>query len=232
MRILITRPAHDAARTAERLKARGHEGVIDALITIEPLPFEPVSGAFDAVAVTSANALRAMGPKLPAALRSLPLFAVGAQSAEAAREAGFGKVSVGKGDVLALAKTVADELPSGARVLYLAGSERAHDLAEMLTHEEIKTETRIAYRAVPATRLHENTCALLRSGGIDAVLHYSPRSAEIFLALVTKAGLVSGARGIRHLCLSDAVAAPLARAGFEVRAAARPEEDALFALLD
>jgi uroporphyrinogen-III synthase len=63
------------------------------------------------------------------------------------------------------------------------------------------------------------------------MLHYSLRSAETFLALVHAAKLAGAAAGIRHLCLSQQVAAPLLAAGFNVEIAARPNEDALFALL-
>jgi uroporphyrinogen-III synthase len=62
-------------------------------------------------------------------------------------------------------------------------------------------------------------------------LHYSRRSAETFLALVRKGSNGGAAGGILHICLSDAVAAPLLHAGFEVKVAAHPNEDALFALL-
>ncbi len=72
----------------------------------------------------------------------------------------------------------------------------------------------------------------LRARELDAVLHFSPRSAEMFVALARKARLESALRSIRHLCLSAAVAAVLSEAGARAEIAPRPEEAALLALLD
>jgi uroporphyrinogen-III synthase len=76
------------------------------------------SGNWTAVIVTSANALRATDGKL-GALRSLPLYAVGARTAEAARAAGFKTVHVADGDARARAA-----LSRCARRRAVAGSPR------------------------------------------------------------------------------------------------------------
>jgi uroporphyrinogen-III synthase len=73
----------------------------------------------------------------------------------------------------------------------------------------------------------------LAGGDLDAVLHYSRRSAETALTLVTAAGLHADFAVLRHLCLSDDVAEGLsALSGATVKVADRPDEDALLALLD
>jgi uroporphyrinogen-III synthase len=63
------------------------------------------------------------------------------------------------------------------------------------------------------------------------VLHFSPRSAEIFVTLARKERLESAFTALRHLCLSDATAAALPP-GARTEVAPRPEEEALLALLD
>jgi uroporphyrinogen-III synthase len=69
-------------------------------------------------------------------------------------------------------------------------------------------------------------------GMIDAVLQFSRRSAENFLAGAKSAGLVAQALTPRHLCLSEQVAEPLKAAGARnVAAARRPDETALLELL-
>ncbi len=231
MRVLVTRPEADARRTAERLKLLKHEALIDSVLVIESVPFDTGKERFDAVAITSANAMRAVGSKALAPFFLLPVFVVGAHSGDAAREAGFRQVVVCDGDALALAKTLSDRLSAGARVLYLAGEDRAHDLAALVKAAGIEVETKIVYRAVPTARLQETTINLIRKGEIVAILHYSARSAGVFLDLIRKENLADAASKIRHLCLSDAVASPPRQAGFDVKIAARPDEDALFALL-
>ncbi len=94
MAVLVTRPHPDDETTAEALRARG-VGVLRApMLRFEPLPFQDdTDAAYGAVIVTSANALRAIAPHLAGhRLLKLPLFAVGENTAAAARDAGFGEV--------------------------------------------------------------------------------------------------------------------------------------------
>jgi uroporphyrinogen-III synthase len=67
---------------------------------------------------------------------------------------------------------------------------------------------------------------------IDAVLHFSRRSAENYLAGAKAAGLMAQALAARQLCLSRQVAEPIAAAGAaDVAIAGRPDEASLLALL-
>src|ERR1043166_8938182 len=89
MRLLVTRPEEDAARTAQALRARGHAVLIAPLLRIEAIEAD-LSGSWTAVLMTSANAARALsGHRQAAALLRLPAFTVGDRTAEAARAAGF-----------------------------------------------------------------------------------------------------------------------------------------------
>ena len=99
MRLLLTRPVADAARSAAALRARGHDVVLAPLIRIEPVPADVGAGAngpWAAVLITSANALA--GVRV-GELTSVPLIAVGDHSAAAARAAGFADVSSASGAV-------------------------------------------------------------------------------------------------------------------------------------
>src|SRR3954447_188434 len=100
MAVLVTRPHPDDATTAEALRARGFEGLRAPMLLLEPVPFQDEPDAsYGAVIVTSTNALRAMVPHLAGSrLLKLPLFAVGENTASAAREAGFGEVTASRGD--------------------------------------------------------------------------------------------------------------------------------------
>ncbi len=232
MRILLTRPEPDAARTAAKLRAAGHEVTVDSLLTIEPVNFDPPRGDYDALAITSGSAPRVIRNIASVEkLKSLPLFAVGARTAEVAREAGFTRAENGGGDARALGETLARKLAAGSRVLYLAGERRARDLAAMAAPAKIAVETLVVYRARPAAKLQPATTEMLGARAFDAILHFSPRSAEILVALVTKAGLAPALTAPRHLCLS-AVAAAALPDHLRKEVAARPEEDALLALLD
>jgi uroporphyrinogen-III synthase len=229
MRVLVTRPRLDAARTASRLAALGHRTIIDPVIEIEALPFEVDAAGISAIAFTSSNAVR-----IAAALdhlKNIPVFAVGTRTAEVAIEAGFRNVGAGAGEVNALGELMAAELPKGARVLHLAGENLAGDLAGRLARSGIKVETRVVYRARMATRLKPETVSAFREGRIDVVLHYSERSAAAFVRLADSAGVGGDIGKTRHLCFSSAVAIPLKLFGVHPEIASAPEETALLELL-
>lgn len=228
MRIAVTRPEAEGERTAQALRARGHEVLLAPLMRVESVPAD-LSGEWSAVAITSANALMAIAqsPALPA-LQALPLFAVGRRSADAA--AGFAHIQSADGDVHDLVRLIAREHRGGA-LLYLAGQDRAADLAGNLVKHGIRAEMRVVYRAVTAP-FPAALVAALPQGSLDAVLHFSRRSAENYMSGAHAAGITEAALGVRHLCLSEQVAEPLRAAGAKrVDVAPAPNESALIGLL-
>lgn len=233
MRVLVTRPEPDAARTAAKLEALGHQVLLDPLLTFEPLTVqETPAGPFAGLAATSANAVRIAGAMVTLdRLRSVPLYAVGGATAEAARAAGFENVVAADGDAAILAQMLSEKLPASARVLHLAGEDRAQDLGGLLAEAGIAVTLLVLYRMRAAQALADSTIAALTSGSIDAVLHFSPRSAATFVAIVERQGLVNAVRPLQHFCLSQAVAAPLRAIGAGAKIAARPNEADLLALL-
>ncbi len=234
MRLLVTRPRPEAERTAAVLHAKGHTVVVAPLLRIEAVADAEISvGPWAAIVVTSANA----GPAIAAdrrfpMLRTLPVFAVGRRSAEAMREAGFSEVISADGDVGDLARLVAERLPRGALLLYLAGAERAGDLASDLAARGFGVETVVVYRATAATSFAPEEVQAI-ADGIDGVLHYSPRSAAAYVAAARAGGLVAAAVvKPAQFCLSASVAAALAQAGAaDIRIAPQPTEAALIALI-
>jgi uroporphyrinogen-III synthase len=68
---------------------------------------------------------------------------------------------------------------------------------------------------------------------IEAVLHYSRRSARAFLEAARSAGVEISALALPQCCISAAVASVLRDAGAtQVMAAATPDEEGLFAVLE
>jgi uroporphyrinogen-III synthase len=230
MRLLLTRPEPDGPRSAETLRARGHDVTFAPLMRVDSVAAD-FSGSFAAVLMTSANAARAAAqhPRF-AALSRLPALAVGDRSAKVARELGFADVVSAQGALGDLVRLAATRF-ADARVLYLAGENRAGDLAAELAKQGITVETAVIYRAVAATALPVEAAQALGSGQIDAVLHYSPRSAATLLRLAAAAGAVNTLLGLAHYCLSDEVAIPLREAGARrITIAPHPGESSLFGL--
>ncbi|MEW6255419.1 MAG: uroporphyrinogen-III synthase [Pseudomonadota bacterium] len=228
VRLLLTRPEPGAARTARRLRDAGHSVICDPMLRIQPKEEPRPSGPFDAIAFTSANGVACFRGEI----LNVPVFAVGARTAQAARAAGFTGVTACDGDAAALAARLSADLPRSARILHPAGEERAADLAAMVAPAGLEIVTWEVYRARPAEALSDQTRSALVQGGLDGALHLSPRTVGALLACVAKAGLMEPFGRLRHFCLSPAVAAVLARADVASRVAPIPEEEALLALIE
>ena len=232
MYVLVTRPEPAAERTAAALIARGHKAWKVPLMQVEPVEAD-LSGDWGGVIITSANAPAAIaGNPAREGLLAQPLLAVGQRSAEAARAAGFTEVTSAGGDVRDLLRALTTRrLDKVAPLLYLAGADRTTDLTAELAAHGIAAEMRVVYRAVPLPFPPELTAAL-EAGDVEAVLHFSKRSAENYVAGARAAGIAEEALAVRHYCLSAQVAEPLEAAGAKrVAIAPRPQEAALIELL-
>jgi uroporphyrinogen-III synthase len=224
MRVLVTRPAEDARATAEALRKRGHEPILAPLFSIRPLQAD-FGGRFDAVVATSANALRALDAHSANRLAKTPLFAVGDATAAAGRARGFHDIRSARGDADDLARLVQLALPTGGRMLRLAGRDRrdAPFMTLSPTYQFTLVET---YEAVAEDALPPDVSAMLHRGAIGAVLHFSPRAAKHFADLMEA---LPPAPDLLHVCIS---AAARDQRFTRVRVAARPTTDALLAALD
>ena len=240
MAVLVTRPNPDDETTASALRARGFEVLRAPMLRFEPVAFHDDEDArYGAVIVTSANALRGIAPHLKGSrLLKLPLFAVGEHTASAARGIGFEKIIPANGDAtalrdLVLASVKAKELKKSSTLLYLAGADLARDLAGELGERGFSVVTHTTYRMVPLSSLPRETCDAFAANQVEAVLHYSRRSARAFLEAARAAGVEISALAIPQCCISDAVASIVRDAGAtQVMVAASPHENALFEVLD
>ena len=228
MRLLLTRAAADAARTGASLRAAGHDvvvaPVIEMMATLSPWP----PGVVDGVVASSAQAFMRLGAfPMSETRRVIPLWLVGDRTATLARRVGFDGAMVVAGDatdLIALVPTA--RRPS--RWIYLAGEDRKPDLEMGLATRGIGVETLVVYRARAARDLAPVARQALEEGTIDAVLHFSRRSAALFCKLVPDPVL----RGLSHVVLSDDVAGPLRESGCTaIRVAEAPTEAALLALV-
>jgi uroporphyrinogen-III synthase len=233
VRLLLTRPEPDAQRTATALRAQGHDVFIAPLLRIVPIADASISaGPWAAILITSANAASAVAVHARRTeLLALPVFAVGRRSADAMAAAGFADVTSADGNVSELVRLVGARLRSAARLLYLAGEDRSGDLAGDLRTRGFAVETVAIYRAVAATRLPRAAAQALATG-VDGVLHFSRRSAEVFVDAARAAGVLESALQAAHYCLSAPIAEPLSQAGAaDIRVAERPNEALLLALI-
>lgn len=232
MRLLVTRPEAEAARTAAVLRAAGHEVLVQPMLAIayETPPANVATPR--AILVTSRNAVRALLRWPQAAKwRDVAVFAGGPATAEAARASGFRAVHAAGGGAAALAELIAERVPAAeGTLLYPAARERTGDLDGRLADLGYRVATIVAYRAEAARALAPAVRSALEAGELDGVLLYSRRTAETFRDLAEGAGLEPELARLRYYAMSDEVAAALP-AEAEVNVAARPEEESVLALV-
>lgn len=208
-RLIVLRPEPGATKTVERARSLGIDAVAMPLFRIEPIAWLPPDpAAFDAVLLTSANVVRHGGDDL-GQLRSLPAYAVGESTAEAARRSGMRVGQVGESGIDALLATIAP----GSRLLHLAGEDRREPAAARHAITVIPV-----YRAVPVLdRADLASCV--------AALH-SPRAGARLAELVEPAD-----RGSIAIVAISRAAAEAAGGGWQsAEAAETPNDTALLVL--
>ena len=208
--VVVLRPEPGASETFARAREQGLEAISIPLFAIEPVEWAaPDPAAFDALLLTSANAVRHGGGRLEAVC-ALPVHAVGAATAKAARDAGFTIASFGSAGVDELLDTLGPEI----RLLHLCGEDRRDP-----DNRPRKIEAVTVYRS----RAIDPAPSLERAMN-SVVLVHSPRAGARFAELADDRGSIAVA------AISDA-AAEAVGAGWEaIGTADRPSDEALLAL--
>jgi len=191
--------------------AAGRRAIALPLFVVRPLAWTaPDPADFDGVLFTSANAVRHGGKEL-ARLTGMPAFAVGENSAQAARAAGFDVKASGAGDATAI---IAQARASGhVRLLHLGGQERSIDIEGAIA----------VYASEP---MPIATADLTGLTGSVAMLH-SVRAAQRLGELLDSADM---ARDLLALVAISPVVAQAAGTGWRTVATATvPRDDAMIA---
>ncbi len=207
--LLVLRPARGAAATAKRAEALGLFPMIRSLFSVEALKWDaPDPALFDSILLTSANAVRYGGGAV-GLYRSLPAFAVGAATADAARQAGFADVIDGAGNAADTLRALGKA--GRSRPLHLSGENRTP-----YPHIPFTVTTRLVYAATPIN-------IALPTGRYAALVH-SARAASRFVALCPSPALVD------VVAISAPVAEALGTGWRSVSTAVDPTDNAMLEL--
>ena len=177
-RVLILREAAAARRTGAEIAARGHVPLILPLEAVERLDAPPPSGTFAAFAATSAHAVAPLAREFPNDPR--PLFAVGAATGSAARDAGFPDVRVADGAADGVAALAGAALAAGATILYAAGRTRTGTLETGLADAGIGCAVWEVYAIQPLQPDAATVTRALNGRPPDCVLVLSAGQAAAF----------------------------------------------------
>lgn len=230
-RVLVTRPEPGASATAARLREIGLEPIILPLTRIEPLHARPPTDAtaFDALVLTSANAVRIASGELLASVGTLPCYAVGPATAEVARAAGVNVVLASGGDARSLSADIISRFAGGARLLYLCGRVRTPALETALRDAGIEVEPLEVYDAQATEHASLSLRGRFDERPVDLALVHSPRGGELLADIMSRPELADLFAGTVIVSISAKAAEALA--GREVHVAEEPSEQALLALV-
>lgn len=232
VRMLVLRPDPDGMQSAEHLRALDIDATLLPLFRRTLLETSlPEPNGFAALALTSANALRALAERgVIERFCNIKTFTVGDKTAAEARALGFSDVSSAGGTLANLVEHMAHHKLEGP-VFYPAGKHLSGDLARSLAPYGVMVVTARLYDMVAIEALPDAVIAALEAGEIAAALFYSRRAAETFASL-TRDRLSRATRTqLGMLCLSEGVAGPLVKARFvQVNLADYPSEDTMMAL--
>ena len=215
-RILILRPIPGAEETAARARALALEPAVAPLFEVRPIPWSgPDPARFDAVMLTSANGARHGGDGMTPFL-SLPCWAVGEATEEAAAARGFSNIRTGPSDGAALLEAMA---ASGVQTAFHpSGIDHIP-----LDHPALQVRRTAVY--VSEAR-RELSPALLTALDADAlVLLHSPRAARTFASLVDTRRITT-----RLAAISTATAEAAGDGWRSIDIAAGPRDAALLEL--
>ena len=191
-RLLVVRPEPGNSRTVAAALAFGWAAEAMPLFVATPLAWTPPDPAgFEALVLTSGNAVRHGGDGL-AALRSLPVLAVGEATAAAARAAGFIVALTGDAD--------ADALVSAARydrrrLLHLGGRERT--VLAGVSAMSVYASEALPLPADAAARLRGATVLLHSARAARAVAAITADRAATDIAAISPAVLAAAGEGWR-----------------------------------
>lgn len=239
LRALVTRPRHQAGDLVAVLRARGIGCLVEPMVDIRPLPWDPrpVLAGPQAVLLTSANAadalLRAAAAAGGPALLP-PVLAVGPATARPLHRAGLRRIEAARGDAADLLRLARRRLdPRGGRILHLSGEAIACDIGAALAADGFTVERHILYAARPATRLSPRLRAALAGGEVQLAPFLSLRTAATFRDLILEARLEAACRGMVGVALSPRIAAAMRPLPWcALATAARPDLESLLAALD
>jgi uroporphyrinogen III methyltransferase/synthase len=227
-RIVITRPADEADRSASALEALGAEVLVAPTVEIRPLDdFGPLDDAlgrlaeFDWLVFTSGNGVRHFFDRLEAlgrdlrAVGLLKLAAIGPATAEALARYRL------KADLVpesfrseALADALRDRV-AGRRVL-LARADRGRVVLKDELERVAHVEQVPVYRNADAGSLPTAVIDRIAAGSVDWITLTSPAIADRLHSLLPEAAHARVGREVRLASLSPVTSATIARLGWPV----------------
>jgi uroporphyrinogen-III synthase len=216
MKLIIIRPQPGADATAKRATALGIRTTVAPLFDLRPVEWAlPTTRNYDALMITSANALTYGGPALQQ-LFDLPVLAVGKATAEHAKSSGFKIAVTGNSGAAGLLEM--PEANGFRNILWLAGA----DHMAITPPASVMVDSVVVYEAF-ALPPPDTLSAALNTPAVTAL--HSPRAARIFNLLCDDLDIDKAQQSL--VTLSPAIAQAAGGGWRAVAVADHPNDNAL-----
>ncbi len=180
--VLITRPAGEAAATADRVAALGWRPVVAPFLRVATFDLgwnSAADGRLDGIVVTSGNALPALD-----GLRTVPLLAVGDATAARARASGFERVASAGGAAADLVAAAPQHFAPSSTLLLATADGEGIEMAATLQAAGFVVRRRLAYSVSEPDEFPVAAADALARGHLHAALFFSARTARSFARLL------------------------------------------------
>ena len=238
--LLITRPSPEAERTAQQIRACHGHAILSPALTIQPPDDKAALQAamqrvhtYDGILLTSAHGANVLTTAVAPGQTPPPLFAVGEKTAGVLRKRGW-KVDTpaipAGGEALAQA-IMGWQASSNQHFLFLQAEQGRDELTTLLQQAGYRVDRVAAYRAEAVTTLSTETQSALAKGEVDAILFFSGRSAQAFVAALPSEGK-GGVRNALIAVISPVTGQAVQALGYTVTVTAhRPNSEGLLQAL-
>lgn len=217
--IITIRPDLGSAATIRSAEQKGMKVTAFPMSQIGAVEWDaPNADDYNGLLIGSANAIRFGGEQLKL-FQWKPVFAVGAATADSAREAGYQVKMAGQGGLQALI----NKLPADTKLRLLRIAGRNH--VAINVPKGVEVDIRIAYEAIDKP-MPDELAAILRGDAV--VLLHSAGSATHFRSECERLGIDLG--GISLAALGPRIAEAAGTGWADIRFAPQPHETALLAL--
>ncbi len=223
--ILVTRPSLHVSDFSKALKSRNLTPFFEPMLCIDNVSFQMPrveicssdfassdDETFNVLIFTSISGVRAFvaHDSFENANLTVPVYCVGARTAQEVKKNGFSNVYSADGNGRALLDSIMKDIrskavSSKAKFLYVCGEAVAFDVALALNQNGIECRMLITYRALPAKDFSIEFLNIIKSEYFLMAPFFSVRTAQRFSELVYKNGLENCFLKTKALCISQSV---------------------------
>lgn len=231
--VVVLRPADEAADIIAAANDKGFNGLAEAVLDIGYLsPVLPPIDEDTPLVFTSANGVRAFC-RLNTQ-RTSPVYAVGRNTADEARQNGFTQIESASGTAQDLVALLTSPAKAGMKTpLYVRARDISQDLVGLCGQKGLAMTEIILYWADPVEKLSLELLKKIDSRDIAAVMAFSARGAKVFAELIEQYGRTPRMKTIKALCIGEGVVNSLSVLPFEaVVVASTPDRYGMIKLLD